>query len=382
MSSALPSAVHAILEARKRLVATVLTIGCLSVVLTAVLPKTYEATVVILPAPLSANGSTLMMQSPLLQDLQQLASSATAGSMGGPSLTSIHIAILKSRTLQDRIIDQFGLDKAYGTRSLDEARDEFARHLAISTTTEDTIALKVRDRDPKRAADIANALSKALSTMGKDFTMTTAKRNRLFLDNQLKEADKSLRESEEVLTKFQQEHNLIAIDQQVKAAVEADATLQASLMAAQIELQVALQTFGPAHPEVVRLRTHIDELSAHIRTATHSSNGRPTLSGMATHGQRLATLLRDVRTAEAIHFLILNQYEQARLAESQQGDLIQVLDEAVIPTDQVFPKLWLVLVVSLFLGCLLAIAGVLLDDWRRRILHTLPPALPLWTRHS
>jgi uncharacterized protein involved in exopolysaccharide biosynthesis len=379
MSPSLSPAIVALLQARWRIAAAMVGLTILSVLLTLLLPNTYEATVTILPAPLTANNSVLMMQSPLLNDLQQLASSAgTETGFGAQSLTNIHLALLKSRTLQDRIIAKFTLATVYDTRSDDETRDEFARHLAISTTQEDTIMVKVRDHDAARAAAIANAVGTELATMTKTFTMTTAKRNRMFLEEQLREADNSLRAAEEALTRFQQEYNLVALDEQVKAAVEADAALQASLTSAQVELQVALQTYGPAHPEVVRLRTHIDELSAQIRSAQHASYGRPTLSGMAKHGQRLATLIRDVRTQEAIHFLILQQYEQARLAESQQGDLLQILDDAVTPSDPVFPKLWLVMVVSLFLGLLLTIAWILLDDWRRRLLPDLPPALPLW----
>lgn len=381
MTPVLPPTVIILIQARWRLMATIGVFAVLSLLLALVLPKTYEATTTILPAPLSANGSQLMLQSPILQDLQRLASSAGGESLSGQGLMNVHLALLKSRTLQDRLIAQFDLATVYGADSLDEARNEFARHLAISITPEDAIAVRVRDHDASRAARIANALAQELAAMAKDFTMTTAKRNRLFLEGQLKDAEKTLQEAEQALTRFQQEHNLIALEEQVKAAVEADAALQASLTSAQVELQVSLQTYGPAHPEVVRLRAHLDELETQIRSAQRAAKqgARPSLSGMAAQGQRLAALIRDVRTHETIHFLILQQYEQARLAEAQQGDLMQTLDEAVVPTDPVFPKLWLTMVVAVALGTLGAAAWILLHEWQRRCLGTLPPAWPLWT---
>lgn len=82
---------------------------------------------------------------------------------------------------------------------------------------------------------------------------------------------------------------------------------------------------------------------------------------------------REVKYREMLFELLAKQYEIAKLDEAKEGAVIQVVDPAQKPDIRSFPKRTLIVLVSTFLGFILALFLVLFEahlrdrpeDWRR-----------------
>ena len=122
-----------------------------------VLPKTYTSSVTLLPP--QQNSSSL--GSALTAQLGSLSGAAgLAGGGGGLSLKNpndLVVAMLKSRTVEDAMVQQFGLLQEYHERLVSQAAKAFEHHVSVDGNTKDgLIHIAVDDRNPQRAAELAN----------------------------------------------------------------------------------------------------------------------------------------------------------------------------------------------------------------------------------
>ena len=80
---------------------------------------------------------------------------------GGSSLlknpNDMYVAMLKSRTVEDAMVQHFGLMGEYHERYLSDARKKFENRATVDGSGKDgLIHISVEDRDPRRAAELAN----------------------------------------------------------------------------------------------------------------------------------------------------------------------------------------------------------------------------------
>src|SRR6266705_1597014 len=72
--------------------------------------------------------------------------------------TSSEVAMLKSRTVEDAMIDRFNLTALYREKRKSDARKAFEKVVDIEDGIKDgLIRISVTDKDPRRAAEMANA---------------------------------------------------------------------------------------------------------------------------------------------------------------------------------------------------------------------------------
>jgi uncharacterized protein involved in exopolysaccharide biosynthesis len=155
----------------------------------------------------------------------------------------------------------------------------------------------------------------------------------------------------------------------MKAAIEAAGSLQGELLAREISLGVAMQSMQPENPEVRRLRTEIAEVRRKLRDLQRGTEGarpgtdnpaaapEPGLEQMPEIGRSYARLLREVKVQETLYELLTAQLYQARIQETGDIPVIQVLDEATVPA---FKKSPVIRKVGLIAGILGLAAGLLL----------------------
>ena len=119
------------------------------------IPKEYESTARLVPPE---NPNSLMLAG------IESKTGVSAGSAAGGMLKntgSIFVPMLKSRTVQDRLIDRFDLRREYHVRYYFDARKRLARNSAISEDRQTgVITLIVTDRDAERSAASARHTSR------------------------------------------------------------------------------------------------------------------------------------------------------------------------------------------------------------------------------
>jgi uncharacterized protein involved in exopolysaccharide biosynthesis len=155
-----------------------------------ILPNIYTASAKILPPQQSKS-----MASEMLGQLGGLASLA-GGSLGIKNPNDLYIAMLKSRTLLEKIAKRFDLQQLYEAKTLTDTLKELQDNFTSTSGKDGVISVEVSDHDPKRAADMANAFIEELSAMMQANALTDASLKRKFFEQQLHQAKDKLTDAE------------------------------------------------------------------------------------------------------------------------------------------------------------------------------------------
>src|ERR1700721_1206638 len=137
------------------LIAKIALVAALAGLITSLLlPTRYTASTSILrPQQGSSAGAALISQ---LGNLGSVASLA-GGSLGLKNPNDLQVAMLKSRTVEDAMLDRFHLVELFKVKQRSDARKELENVVDIDNGAKDgLIRLSVTDRNPQRAAEMAN----------------------------------------------------------------------------------------------------------------------------------------------------------------------------------------------------------------------------------
>jgi uncharacterized protein involved in exopolysaccharide biosynthesis len=278
------------------------------------------------------------------------------GAAGLKSPADQYVALLQSTTVADRLVDEFKLMQVYDTKYRFEARKELAANSRIALGRKDgLITVEVEDTDPQRAAAIANRYVDELRRMTSQLALTEAQQRRMFFEEQLKKTRDDLTRAQTALEASG--FSAGALRAEPKAAAEGYARLRAEATAAEVRVQTLRRNLAENTPEVQQALATLAALRSQLaRTeAPADSNGGPDYVGK----------FREFKYQEALFELFSRQYELARLDESREGALIQVVDVAQPAEWKSKPKRTLIaLVATLLAGVLLAVALIVRYSWR------------------
>src|SRR5437667_407869 len=144
------------------------------------IPARYESTSRLMPPDSQSTSSSLAMA--------VAAMSGSGGGLGGiaseflglKSTSDVFVGILSSRTVQDKLIQQFDLKKIYGQRRMEDARKEVAKNTDISVNRKSQIiTIIVTDRSAQRAAAMAQAYVEELNGLVAQLSTSSARRQAL-----------------------------------------------------------------------------------------------------------------------------------------------------------------------------------------------------------
>ena len=324
------------------------------------LPQWYTARTTILPpekkSPLLSLGSSLL--GGLVPSTEM-----SLPFMATPS--DILAVILKSRTVQEKIIEKENLKKVYKAKTLEDALKELKSHLKIVVESEGIVSLEFEDKDKWRASRVANLFVEELDEINRKTNASQAKSTRLFIEERLAQTQKDLTLAEENLRSFKEKNKAIALDEQMKSIIQGAADLKAQLVLDEIQLNVLKRNMSDSHPQVQQLRSRIAEIKKQL-DLLELGNGKKIkgegkalevpFSEVPSLSLELARLTREVKIQEAVFELLTQQYEQAKIQEAQDTPTIQVLDKASPPEKRSKPKraalVGIAAVASLFLSVL------------------------------
>lgn len=348
-----PSPVEVLRRHLRLLVAAPVACGALVLAATGLIPPTFTAVTTFMP-PQQAQGAAASA----MASLGALA--GLAGAVGGVRNSGDqYVALMQSVTLSDRMIDQFALMKVYETDFRVDARRVLASNVRITLGKRDGwITVEVDDRSPKRAADMANRYVDELRRLSGSLAVTEAQQRRTFFEQQLGQSRERLVRAQQALQASG--FNPGALKAEPRAAAEAYARLKAETTAAEVRLQTLRSSFAEGSSEV---RQHKEMLAA-LRDQLARSE-QPAATG---NGPDYVGKFREFKYQETLFELYAKQYELARVDESREGALIQVVDVATPPEKKSKPKRTVLAIAATLLSAVL-LAGLLV--WRDR---STPPA--------
>lgn len=201
-----------------------------------ILPNAYKANTKILPPQQSQSTASAM-----LSQLGGLAGGAGVA-LGLKSPNDLYIGMLKSRTITDKLIQRFDLQKRYGAKFLESARKQLDGNASIVSGKDNIISIDVEDKDPKIAAAIANAYVEELMALTGKFALTEASQRRIFFEKQLELTKDKMISAEMSLANTMSSKGMLSVDAQSKAVLETVARLRAGISAKEIQLK-SMQAF-------------------------------------------------------------------------------------------------------------------------------------------
>jgi uncharacterized protein involved in exopolysaccharide biosynthesis len=341
----------------------------LSTLLAFLTPFRYESRTQLMP-PDNDSGSGLMS---LLAMTARTGGSIgmLAGDMLGLKTSgSLFIGILRSQTVEDRIIGKFDLKSVYGVRRTLDAHRRLEENTSI---TEDRksgiISINVTDHSPQRASAIAQAYVAELDRLVAELNTSAAHRERVFLEERLKGVKHDLDISANEFSQFASKNTAIDIKEQGKAMVEAAAILQGQLIAAQSELEGLRQIYADTNVRVHAVRARISELQKKLEemgggdlSTTAGAEGAPlypSIRKLPLLGVTYADLYRNNKIQETVFELLTQQCELAKVQEAKETPSVKVLDIAKVPEKKSFPPRLLIMFLGTFLALMLGTVWVL-----------------------
>ena len=218
------------------------------------------------------------------------------------------------------------------------------------------VSVEVDDEDPTRAAGIANAYVEQLRRLTSVLAVSEAQQRRAFFEKELKEARDQLAKAQQALqaTGF----NVGALRAEPRAAAESYARLRAEITAAEVRTQVLRGSLADSSPEVQRQLGQLSALRAQLARLEQATD--------TNAGPDYLSKFREYKYRETLFEMFARQYELARVDESREGALIQVVDVATPPEYKSKPKRGFIAVAATLLS-LLVIGSLLIGRhfWRQ-----------------
>jgi uncharacterized protein involved in exopolysaccharide biosynthesis len=307
------------------------------------LSPTYTARTTLLP-PQQQQGAAAAA----LANLGGLAALAGgAGSVKSPA--EQYVALMQSNNVRDKLIEEFKLVDVYGKKLLVDTRERLGQNTRIAVGRKDgLISVEVDDESAERAAALANRYVAELRRLTSQLAMTEAQQRRVFFEGLMRTAQEDFKRAQQALqaTGF----SAGALQAEPRAAAEGYARLKSEVVAADVRLQTLRGTLTDSAPEVQLARSALEALRRQLERLERSevSAQQPDYIGR----------YRDFKYQEALLDLFSRQYEMARVDESREGALIQVVDAAAPPERRSGPSRLRIALLGLLVGAVSGAAWI------------------------
>jgi uncharacterized protein involved in exopolysaccharide biosynthesis len=346
----------------------------LSTLIAFLIPKRFESTTRLMPPNDSSSGVAILAALSGGRSGSGSGAGLTGGLGGGlgsiagdllgiKSSGALFIGILQGRTVEDDLITKFDLRKVYSDRLWEDAREDLEKKTDVFEDRKSgIISIRITDKDPQRAAAMAQEYVEELKQLLTQVNTSAAHRERVFLEDRLTQVKQDLESAEKTFSEFASKNTALDIQAQGKAMIEAGATLEGQMIAAETELQSLKQIYSDSNVRVRTMQARVNELQHQLEklggkfddtTGPHGEPNQsmyPSIRKLPLLGVNYADLYRNTKLQEAIFETLTQGYELAKVEEAKESPSVKVIDPPNVPEKRSFPPRLLII----FIGTLLA----------------------------
>jgi len=331
-------------------------------------PRWYKSSASVFPAE----------KADLLGGLEGIASLAKSfspsralTSLGSNPETDRYMAILKSGTVLNAVIQKFDLVHVYDITAYpgEKTMKELLSNVEFTVESEGNLTISVYDKDPQRAADMANFFVQELNRANSELQVQNARGNREFIEQRYKKNLSDLAAAEDSLTAFQKRYGVIAMPEQTEASIKAAAELTAQLALKEVQVGVLRRTQSADNPALASISIEVDELR---RKLSQMNSGAGLSEGemkvfvpfkrIPDLGAEYVRLFRDVEIQYKILQFITPLYEQAKVEERRETPSVVVLDRAGPAERKAKPKVSLYALMAFVFSTLAALLVIFVRE--------------------
>ena len=309
-----------------------LAVGIAALGISFLIPPTYTAKTQFLPPQQQQSAAASMLAS--LGSLGGLAGAAA----GLKNPADQYVAYMKSNAVRDALIERFKLMDRYDAQFKDDARKALDANARIASGKDGLISVEIDDKDPKFAADVANAHVEELRNVLSKLAVTEAQQRRLFFEKQLLKSKDNLIAAEQALKATGVSDSVLKSNP--ASAVAGVAALKAQITAQEVKVGAMRGYLAETAPEFKQALTELANLRNQLAKQSQQDKGQGTAQG------DYVSAYREFKYQETLFELFAKQFEVAKADEAREGAVIQVLDAAQPPERKSKPKKALIAIIA------------------------------------
>ena len=292
---------------------------------------------------------------------------ASLGSIGGLAGAAAglknpvdqYVSFLKTRAIQDALVDRFDLQTRYDEKFRQDTRRVLEKRSVIAAGKDNIVSIDFEDEDPKAAADVANAYIEELRRLLDRLAVTEAQQRRVFFEKQVASSKDNLIRAEQTLATSGVSTSVLNATPTM--ALEGPARLRAQVTAQEVKLASMRSYLTSSAPEVRQAQAELDALRNQLQK---SEKEQP--AGGAPGSNDYIAKYREFKYQEALYEMFSKQYELARIDESREGAVVQVIDVAKPPEVKAKPKKAIIALTATIMTFFAVLAFVFVRNGMRR----------------
>ena len=318
----------------------------IAVVVSLIMTPVFTAkTVFISPQQQSSSASSLLSSFGGLTGL-------AGGLAGVRTPDEMYMAFLKSDGILNRLIEHYDLKTRYKNQDLMDARKSLLSKVRVSSDKKSgLLSVEVDDMDPAFAATLANTFVTELGVLTDRLAVTDAQQRRRFFEIQIQRTQQKLARVEEQFRVSQGKNGFQVPSINADTSLRNIAELHWQIASREIQLQAIDRFATQQNPQVQRLTSELTAMRMTLKKLELGSG----VNSLGPIQQEAMSYYREMKIQEYMLEAFVKQLELARVDESKEGPLIQVVDVATPPERRSSPKRALIVLSSVMAGLFLSL---------------------------
>jgi tyrosine-protein kinase Etk/Wzc len=312
-------------------------------------PTLYKSQATIMPPPQEQSSAALLSQLGALT-----AFSSVGSNLGLKNPADLYVAILQTNLVADNMVDRYHLMDVYQIPDRDGAVGMLRKRSKFIAGKDGLMQIIVEDKDPKRAAVLANGYADELFQQNNRLAIGSASQRRLFFEQRLAQEKDRLADAEVALKQTQQSTGVLQLSGQAQNIIGQEANIQANITSREVQLGALLSSSTEQNPEVIRLRTELAGLREQLQQLQRGTNGDMlSQREFPAAGLEYVRKERDVQYHQTLYDLLARQLEAARIDEAKASPTVQMVDPPQVAKVRSWPKPLVFVIVGLVVGTML-----------------------------
>lgn len=282
--------------------------------------------------------------------LSALGLQGLGGSIGSAlrNPADIYGAFLVSNRVRDGIIDQYKLMELYPDSIREDVREIVGNQVEIKIGRDGIMTVSVIDKNPQRAADIANQYPVLLQDMLAEYAVNEANVRRDYFIKQVKQMREKIKLQEMELKQTGVSADMLKLD--MNSSVGEIANLKAAITSQEIRLRSLTAYLAPTAPEYKLVQGELNSLRSQLQKVENTHTQQ---QGSSNYPDKYRSYLYDLQLLENL----IKQAELAQIDANKEEVLVQVMDPAEPASRKSSPSYRNALIISTL------VTGVVLLFW-------------------
>jgi capsule polysaccharide export protein KpsE/RkpR len=308
-----------------------------------------------------------------------------AGGLGAKTPDELYVALLKSDSVQRALAERFALKTRYDVPTYEALRKVLPGYIRVASDKKTgVISVEVDDKEPKFAAELANAHAAEVTKVLGRLAVSEAQLRRVFFEQQLKDTKEHLIKAEQDLRRVQEKSGVIVLDKQAEALIGGAAQIRAQIAEREVQLKVLRTAATDQNPDVQRMASELRALRSEL-ARMESTHGGSAGSAVDMPVGRIPEAAidyvrarRELKLQEMLLESMMRQYEIAKLDEAKEGPVLQQVDVALPPDYKSKPSRATIVGVSSLLALLAATLWVVVRRYAALAREQDPHSAAAW----